>query len=446
MSPCARSGQLDCLHCHTSSGGYRFQAPASANQACLPCHQDRVRDGVAHSHHPDGKTTCIDCHMPKTEFARMARSDHSMRPPAPAATVAFKSPNACNLCHRDKDTVWSERAVKTWYRRDYQAPILRRAALIAAARRGDWSELPAMLAAVRGAGRDEVMAVSLLRLLRSCPSDDRWPTILAALVDPSPWVRAAAAETAGEPLTPDAVAALLQATRDPVRLPRVRAAGALAGVPGSALPESGRADLEIATRELETSLTGRPDDFGSQCDLGRLYARRGQTSRAIAAYETAMKLRPDMVAPLVNVSLLYNGAGRNRDAETVLRRALALEPGNAAAHLNLGMLLGELARWPEAEAALRAAWQQDPRSAATAYNLAVVTGRDRIDEAVIWSGRASELDPASPKYAYAAAFYLARRGDRSAAIGVLRRAVERKAASAESHALLDKLLTERANR
>ena len=88
-SPCAKSGQLDCLHCHTSSGRYRFEDAARANQACLPCHEARVQDGVAHSHHPDGKTTCIDCHMPKTEFARMVRSDHSMRPPAPAATIAF---------------------------------------------------------------------------------------------------------------------------------------------------------------------------------------------------------------------------------------------------------------------------------------------------------------------------------------------------------------------
>ena len=53
----------------------------------------------------------------------MLRTDHSMRPPAPAATVAFKSPNACNHCHRDRDTAWSERAVKAWYPQDYQAAV-----------------------------------------------------------------------------------------------------------------------------------------------------------------------------------------------------------------------------------------------------------------------------------------------------------------------------------
>jgi tetratricopeptide (TPR) repeat protein len=444
MSPCAKSGQLDCLHCHTSSGRYRFREPAQANQACLPCHAARVRDVREHSHHPQGKpgSACIDCHMPKTEFARMVRSDHSLRPPAPAATIAFQSPNACNLCHRDRDAAWSNRWVRKWHRKDYQAPGLRQAALIAAARRGDWSALPAMLAAVRGAARDEVTAVALLRLLRSCPADAKWPAIVAASQDRSPWVRAAAADAAGERLSPEVVAALLAATRDPVRLPRVRAANALASLPSnslSTLSASSRADLAAATRELEASLAARLDDFASQYDLGRLYASRGDVARAIAAYEAATRLRPDMVPPLVNVSLLYNAVGRNRDAETALRRALALEPGNAAAHLNLGMLLGELGRLPEAEAALRAALAGDPRSAAAAYNLAVVTARDRLDEAVRWSRRASELEPASPKYAYTWAFYLAQRGDQPAAIGVLHRAVERKVTSAEIHVLLGRL-------
>ncbi len=107
LSPCVKSGQLTCLHCHTSSGRYKFKDPAKANQACLPCHQQRVEQAAAHIHHdldkPGTPGTCISCHMPMTEFARMRRTDHSMLPPTPAATLKFKSPNACNLCHQDKD-------------------------------------------------------------------------------------------------------------------------------------------------------------------------------------------------------------------------------------------------------------------------------------------------------------------------------------------------------
>ena len=83
--------------------------------------------------------------MPMTRFAAMGRTDHSMLPPTPATTIAFKSPNACNLCHADKDAAWSDAWVRKWYPRDYQAPVMERASLLDAARKGDWKRLPEML-------------------------------------------------------------------------------------------------------------------------------------------------------------------------------------------------------------------------------------------------------------------------------------------------------------
>lgn len=150
MSPCAKSGKLHCVHCHTSSGRYRFAEPAKANHACLPCHRQRVANPKPHTHHKPGTPggQCVDCHMPKTDFARMIRSDHSMLPPTPAATAAFKSPNACNMCHKKKEETiaWADKLVRKWRPRDYQKPILHRAGLIASARKQDWSRLRDMLA------------------------------------------------------------------------------------------------------------------------------------------------------------------------------------------------------------------------------------------------------------------------------------------------------------
>src|SRR4030066_1308409 len=105
MSPCVKSGKLDCMHCHTSSGRYRFKEEGKANEACMPCHPEQVNNPTVHTHHKSDSpgNKCVSCHMPITEFARMKRSDHSMLPPTPSATIAFKSPNACNICHIDKD-------------------------------------------------------------------------------------------------------------------------------------------------------------------------------------------------------------------------------------------------------------------------------------------------------------------------------------------------------
>jgi hypothetical protein len=167
MSPCAKAGKIHCVSCHTSSGRYRFRAEEKANDSCMPCHKERVENATAHTHHKQGSpgNKCISCHMPMTSFARMNRSDHSMLPPTPAATIAYKSPNACNLCHQDKDAAWADKYVREWSPRDYQAPVLKRAALIEAARKGDWGRLAEMLDYITGKDRDEVFATSLIRMV-----------------------------------------------------------------------------------------------------------------------------------------------------------------------------------------------------------------------------------------------------------------------------------------
>ncbi len=51
MSPCVKGGKLHCVNCHTSSGRYRFKNE-KFNSACLPCHEERVKNVAAHTHHP----------------------------------------------------------------------------------------------------------------------------------------------------------------------------------------------------------------------------------------------------------------------------------------------------------------------------------------------------------------------------------------------------------
>src|ERR1035438_2150254 len=109
-----------------------FRAPPPPNEASRPCHTARVANAPEHTHHKAGTAgnECISCHMPMTEFARMKRSDHSMRPPTPATTLLYNSPNACNLCHTNQNAAWADKLVREWRKRDYQKPVLERAALI----------------------------------------------------------------------------------------------------------------------------------------------------------------------------------------------------------------------------------------------------------------------------------------------------------------------------
>jgi tetratricopeptide (TPR) repeat protein len=380
--------------------------------------------------------------MPVTEFARMRRSDHSMRPPMPAATLAFNSPNACNLCHTEQTAEWADYHVRQWRTRDYQGATLRVAALIDAARKRDWTRLPEMLAYITSGERDEIFAVGLIRLLRACADERKWPALVQALKDASPLVRASAAEGLAGYLTPESVSALVAAAADEYRLVRIRAAASLAAVPPGELPDKLRQDLERATEELLAVSRARPDDSASHHNLGNFHAARREYDLALSCYERAFQLLPDNIAPLVNASLVQNALGRNDQAEASLRRALQIEPGSAAANLNLGLLLGEMGRLAEAEAVLRRAFEADPQSATAAYNLAVICGQTNPEAGIDWCRAAAQLQPDEPKYRHALAFYLRRGGDIEAAITTLRTLTDRDVAFADAYTLLGQIYEE----
>jgi tetratricopeptide (TPR) repeat protein len=335
-SPCLVSGALDCLDCHTSRGEYLFTG-AQANDACLPCHEGRVRDAPAHTRHAAGSpgNECVACHMPMTEFARIRRSDHSMRPPTPSATIAFGSPNACNICHDDEDAAWANRWVREWHPTDYQAPVLYRARLIDAARKREWERLPEMLEYLESDRRDAVFAAALIRLLEDSGDERLWPVLVRLLGnDPAPIVRGSAATSLGAYLTSETGAALLAATRDDYRVVRIRAAESLAGYPQELVPAEERRGLQLAFDELLAALRSRPDDFFSHYGLGNLHLGRGELAQALAAFETALKLQPDFVPGLVNIAMTQAQLGEADAAEASLRQALEVEPTNAPAHFN----------------------------------------------------------------------------------------------------------------
>jgi tetratricopeptide (TPR) repeat protein len=379
--------------------------------------------------------------MPKTEFARMRRSDHSMRPPAPAATRELGSPNACNGCHADRDAAWAEKAIRSWGRGRWSERILREGRLVATARKEDWSRLPEMLGYLGEEGRDEIVTTSLVRLLDGCTDAAKWPALRTLATDRSPLVRSAAITALqGDPGARNLV---LTATRDDVRLVRVRAAQALGPIDPQAVPDAARAGVQSALAERAQSLLARPDDFASQYNLGNLHLERGDAAAAADRYRKALALRPDHLMSLVNLSMAEARLGRLDQAETALREAIHVQPLEASAHFNLGLLLAERQRPAEAQAALRRALDLDPRNATAAYNLAVLVAPASPKEAATLAGRAADLAPQEPRYAFTQAFYLEKAGGAAAAERVLRALVARHPGYRDGWALLGALLEER---
>ncbi len=447
MSPCAKSGQMDCMHCHTSSGRFRF-AEGSKNNACLPCHADKVENASAHSQHPEGSagSQCIACHMPMTEFARMQRSDHSMLPPAPAATRAYKSPNACNICHADRNAAWADGWVRKWRKRDYQAPVLLRASLIDAARKRNWQKLPAMLEYLERDDRDTVFAASLIRLLRPCNDDRKWPVLTRALKDPSPLVRASAAESLGDRMDEAAVKALTAVIRDKSRLVRVRAASAMAAIPKSLLDPAAAKAFDSAAAEFRATLDARPDSWASHYNLGSFHLAQQDYRQAVAFYETAIRLQPRALQPYVNIAFAYNALGSNEQAVNSLRQARALQPKSLEANLNLGLLLGEMGRLEDAAMHLKQAADLDPGSAVAAYNLGVINAKlGRMDSAIDYLRRAYGLQPEDPQYGYSLAFYVLQGGNQAESMAILQRLIRRNASYIDAISLLGDIYLKQGN-
>lgn len=441
MSPCAKSGKLNCITCHTSSGRYRFKAEEKANDACMPCHENHVRNATAHTHHQQGSAgnKCVSCHMPTTSFARMNRTDHSMLPPTPSASIDYKSPNACNLCHVDKEAAWAVKYVREWRTRDYQAPLLKRAALIDEARKRDWKQLQAMLDYITSKDHDEIFATSLIRMVPSSGDPRVTPVLLQAAGDPSPLVRSAAVSALQNVPTKEAVQDLVEATGDDFRLVRVRAAASLAGYQNLPLDDEHRKIVAAANEEFLASILSRRDQWGSHYNLGNYYMDRGELKAAVASYDTALKLEPRAVMAMVNKAMSYARMGENKKADESLKKALNVSPDNAAANFNMGLLKAEGNDPKQAETYLRKAIKADPQMAQAAYNLCIITSKDSVSEAVDWCRKATELRPQEPKYGFTLAFYLNRKGDRDEAIMTLKEIVKKHPEFKDAEMLLQEI-------
>ncbi len=406
MSPCITGGKLHCVTCHTSSGRYRFMKE-KFNNACLPCHEERVKNVAAHSRHPAGSegSKCVSCHMPKTEFARMQRSDHSMLPPTPATTIAYQSPNACNVCHVDKDAAWADKLVRSWSKRDYQAPVLKRAALVDAARKRDWTRLPEMLAYIGDPTSNEIFVTSLIRLLAHCDDPAKVPVLLKALNSPSPLVRGAAVEGLGTAPTIEVLQEIAAATADDYRLVRVRAAAAMAQFPNMKPQGKAKERYDKATGEFLASLMARPDSWDAHYNLGNYYLGQNRPKEALEEYAIAHTQEPQSVLTLVNAAMAHARLGETGKAEDKLQEALKIAPDSGAVLYNLGLIKGEKQELPAAEQYLKAAFKIDPQMAGAAFNLCILTVADRPAEALEWCRKAAALRPQEPKYAYTLAFY-----------------------------------------
>lgn len=381
MNTCKDRSDLNCVTCHTSSGRYRFTE--NPNDACLPCHEQRVDDPEPHTRHKPGGPagSCVACHMPVTEFAMMKRSDHSFRPPSPAATLEFGSPNACNLCHTDRTPEWANTIVIR-ERGNYQDSLLILGRLVKEARENNWHNSEIIAEGIKNETFSPVFAAAFIRLADTYNAAEMRSAIIEAGHSRSPLVRASAARALTFPSSGATVGILLKLASDSVRLVRLNAGYALSRVPAAILPATDTALAFSAVRDYATSLIIRKDQWGSWYNLGNFYAGAGEYTRALQSYDMAVRLYPEATEALVNAGFTAYEALLPARAEEYFIRAIESDKGSEAAHLNLALLYGETGRLSEAEQMFYKTLAINPENPVAAYNLAVILSERDLPQAL----------------------------------------------------------------
>ncbi len=115
QSRCAERGTLTCTTCHGMHDGNprgQIRPLARGDRACTSCHVSLAATAAValHTHHdPAGPgARCVSCHMPRIVYGVLdIHPSHRIEIPNPKRAITTHRPDACTLCHVDKDRAWA---------------------------------------------------------------------------------------------------------------------------------------------------------------------------------------------------------------------------------------------------------------------------------------------------------------------------------------------------
>jgi serine/threonine-protein kinase len=169
---------------------------------------------------------------------------------------------------------------------------------------------------------------------------------------------------------------------------------------------------------------------------------------AVAHYGTAVRLDPSYAPAYAGLADCYNqlgtqmlGGGSPREwrprAREAAIRALQIDPALAEAHATLGYVRHYDWEWEAAEQSFRRAIALNPSNPlARIWYANLLSGRRRVDEALVQVNAASELDPLSPVVGTNQAWVLSNARRYAEAIAVLEAIVARDPSYVQAHARL----------
>lgn len=302
-----------------------------------------------------------------------SRNDHSFRIPRPDISVEMKEiPNACNLCHTNKDAKWATDAIKIWYGK---IPVGKQNfAHSLKALRENSEDAPKKLYEVLLSDAPNIAKATVTAYLGNYPSKQTYTTTLQMLNNKDALIRRSALQSL-ETFPPQMrIKQTLEMLNDPSKLVRMEADKQLASFPPGELDTKTKEILAKSFNEYEKILLFTAERPETQLSLALFYSQRNMPQKAKKAYEEALYLQPQFIPAYINYSEYLLQEGEKQQAFDILQLGLKNIPDAAIIHHALGLWYVRNKEADKATAWLKKAVELDKNDARLAYVYAVSIG------------------------------------------------------------------------
>ena len=372
---------VTCSDCHNP---HSLERKAVGDKVCFSCHQSATYTATSHHKHQEGSTgaSCIACHMPARMYMGVdSRNDHSFRVPRPDISVEMKNvPNACNLCHKDKEATWAAEAMKKWYGK---VPVGKQNfAHALQGLRTNMEGAPKSLYEVLTSEAPTIAKATVTGYLGNYPSKQTYTTTLQMLRSKDVMTRRAAVQTLESFPAQVKVKNLFKALSDPMKIVRMDAARQLSSFPIGELDDTRKALLVKTLDEYEKVLLFTAERPESQLSLALFYVGKGKATKAENAYKEALRLQPLFVPAYINYSDFLLTSGRKDEALALLNKGMQKLPTIGILHHALGLWYVRNKEKEKAIEYLKKAVTLEPNNSRFSYVYAVAIGEKTPKEAV----------------------------------------------------------------
>lgn len=296
------SGALTCERCHDPHEPHQSaDAEHGYRQACVGCHQAKVKVLVAEHKHPAG-ADCIDCHMPKRrtdDVVKVVMTDHMIQRPS-FDRASFRLP---------KKEIFE--SLKTSYRGEVKPyPV------------GTFT------------AADDELYIAAAQVLHDSNADAGIKALEALIARDKPKVPDFSIDLGDALYRGGHLPEAILAYRDALRIAphSLRARRSL----GAVLIAAGHA--KEALDELEIALKDSPDESLVWYEMGRAHLKLGQFATAVRELTRATELDPDLAEAFNDLGIALAQSGRSSEARDAFLESIKIAPFNRSVYQNLLML------------------------------------------------------------------------------------------------------------